>query len=70
MEDVHLASLLNAVLFACAGLLLLGVAFVVIDKLIPLDFWKEIGENRNVALAILLAGLGIAVALIISSAVH
>ncbi|MBC7925921.1 MAG: DUF350 domain-containing protein [Bryobacteraceae bacterium] len=70
MDDIHLGSLLNAILFASTGLLLLGVAFVFIDRLTPYDLWKEICENRNIALAILLAGLSIAVALIISAAVH
>jgi len=70
MDDIHLGALLNAVLFALTGLVLFGAAFIVIDKLIPLNLWKEIGENRNLALATLLAGLSIALALIISSAVH
>ncbi len=70
MEDIHLGALLNAVLFASTGLLLLGLAFVVVTRLIPLDLWKEVGENGNVALAIVVAGLSIAIAMIVSSAVH
>ena len=70
MEDVHLSALINALLFACSGLLLFGTAFLIVQKLSPIDLWKEILENRNVALAVLLAGIAIAMALIISSAVH
>lgn len=70
MDDIHLGSLLNAILFACSGLLLFGAAFQVLQKLSPFDLWKEILENRNVALAVLLAGIAVALGLIISSAVH
>jgi putative membrane protein len=70
MDDIHIGSLLNAILFACSGLLLFGAAFLVMQKLSPFDLWKEILENRNVALAVLLAGIAVAFGLIISSAVH
>ncbi len=70
MDDIHLGSLLNAILFACSGLLLFGAAFLIAQKLSPVDLWKEIRENRNVAAAVLMAGIAIAMALIISSAVH
>jgi uncharacterized membrane protein YjfL (UPF0719 family) len=70
MEDIHLGALVNAVTFACTGLLLFGAAFLIAQKLSPVDMWKEIVENRNTALAVLLAGIAIAMALIISSAVH
>ncbi len=70
MEDIHLGALVNAVLFASAGLVLFGVAFLVTTRLTPLNLWKEVGENRNVAVATLLAGISVALALIISSAVH
>ena len=49
MDDIHIGSLLNAILFACSGLLLFGAAFLVMQKLSPFDLWKEILENRNVA---------------------
>ena len=70
MEDVHLGALLNAVLFACMGLLLFAAAFGIVSRMFPFDIWKEIGENRNIAVATLLAGIAIAIALVISSAVH
>jgi putative membrane protein len=70
MDDIHIGSLLNAILFASSGLLLFGAAFLAVQKLSPFDLWKEILENRNVALAVLLAGIAVAMGLIVSSAVH
>lgn len=70
MDDIHLGALVNAVIFACTGLLLFGAAFAVVQRLSPINLWKELLENRNTAVAVLLAGIAIAMALIISSAVH
>jgi len=48
----------------------LWVSFVVIDKLTPYDLWNEIVEHKNVALAIVVAGMFIAMGQIIAAAIH
>ncbi|MDZ4799365.1 MAG: DUF350 domain-containing protein [Bryobacteraceae bacterium] len=69
MDDIHIGSLFNAILFASTGLLLFAAAFLVVQKVSPIDIWKEIAEG-NVALAVVLAGIAVAIGMIISSAVH
>ena len=49
--DTH--ALANAVIYSVLGILIFALAFVLIDKLTPYHLWKEIVEDKNVALAIL-----------------
>ena len=57
-------------LFALMGVLVFWICFVVIDKLTPYDLWAEIIEKKNVALAIVVGSMCIAIGLIVSAAVH
>jgi len=55
--------------FAGIGLAVFGIAFWIMTKLAPFSVKKEIEEDQNTALAIIMAGVIIGVALIISSAI-
>ena len=61
---------LAALLYALLGIVIFVVAFFVIDKLTPGTLSKELLEDQNTALAILMAGMAIAVAIIIAAAIH
>jgi len=60
----------NAFVFAVFGLCVLGVAFKVFDRVTPGNFWKEIVEEHNTALAIIAGAVVIAMGQIIGSAIH
>lgn len=66
--DAH--ALLNAVVYAALGIIIFAIAFVLIDKLTPYHLWKEIVDDKNVALAILVGALSIGICIIIAAAVH
>lgn len=67
----HLAnSLVSAVAFSGVGIAVFGVAFLIISKLVPFSIRKEIEEDQNTSLGILLGSVFIGLALIISAAVH
>lgn len=66
--DTH--ALLNAVVYAALGIIIFAIAFVLIDKLTPYHLWKEIVDDKNVALAILVGALSIGICIIIAAAVH
>ena len=70
MSDFHPGYILNALVYAVLGILIFSVAFVVIDKMTPYDLWKEICENHNTALAIMVGLMSLGVCIIIASAVH
>ncbi|WP_461095072.1 DUF350 domain-containing protein [Spirosoma gilvum] len=59
-----------SVVYSLLGIIILIVCFVVIEKIAPENLWKKIVDEQNVALAILAAAFMIAVAIIISSAIH
>lgn len=62
--------LVNAVLFAALGVLIFFVAFGIVRMMVPGDLWKEILEQRNVALAVLAGLMCVAVAIIIAATLH
>ena len=60
----------GSILFALIGVMVFWICFVIVDKLTPYDLWKEIIEEKNVALAIVVGAMCIAIGLIVSAAVH
>jgi len=70
MTDFHPGYLLNAILYAVLGILIFVVAFAIIDKMTPYHLWKEIVEDKNVALAVLVGAMSIGMCIIIAAAVH
>jgi putative membrane protein len=70
MTDFHPAYVLNALVFALIGIVIFVATFVIIDKMTPFHLWKEIIDDKNVALAILLGSMSIGLCIIIAAAVH
>ena len=60
----------GSVLYALIGVAVFWVCFVIVDKLTPYDLWAEIIEKKNVALAIVVGAMCIAIGLIVAAAVH
>jgi putative membrane protein len=60
----------GSALFALLGVAVFWLCFVIIDKLTPYNLWQEIVEKKNVALAIVVGSMCIAIGLIVSAAVH
>lgn len=63
-----LANLGLSLLFGLLGIIIMAIGYVVFDKLIPADFNKEL-ENKNTAVAIVIAGMLIGVAIIVSKVI-
>ena len=73
MTEVYSSMLHNAfaaVLFAVIGVVLFILAFMLFDRLTPGSLWKEIIEDQNTALGVLMGAVAIALAIIIAAAVH
>jgi len=60
----------GSILFALIGVFVFWIAFVIIDKLTPYNLWDEIVEKKNVALAIVVGAMCIAIGLIVAAAIH
>jgi putative membrane protein len=62
--------LLNAVVFATLGIAVFAVAAAILLKLTPLKLWRELVEERNVAVAIFAGAAAIGICLIVAAAMH
>jgi uncharacterized membrane protein YjfL (UPF0719 family) len=62
--------LLNALIFTALGIVFFAVAFSLLMKLWPVDLWKEIARERNVAAGILAGALALGIAWIVAAAMH
>jgi putative membrane protein len=68
--NVNLSALGNALIYSVLGILIFILAFVIIDKVTPFHLWKEIVQDKNVALAVLIGAMSIGICIIIAAAVH
>ena len=66
----QLNNVVNAIVYAAIGIVIFAGAFLVIDKVTPYNLWKEIVQEHNTALAILLGAMSLGICIIIASAVH
>jgi putative membrane protein len=60
----------GTVLYAAIGVAVLWIAFMLIDKLTPYHLWNELVKEKNVALAIVVGAMFIALGMIIAAAIH
>jgi len=65
-----LQGLLATVLFTVVGLIFFGITFFLITRLTPFSVQKEIEEDQNVALGIVIGAMIIGVAMIVSASLH
>jgi putative membrane protein len=70
MSMVPLANVVSALVFTFLGIFVFVIAFVVMDKVTPYHLWKEIVQEHNMALAILVGAMSIGICIIIASAIH
>jgi uncharacterized membrane protein YjfL (UPF0719 family) len=61
--------ILAVVVYSILGIIILAVALVVVDRMTPGTLWKELIEEHNTALAILMGSVVIAFGIVISAAI-
>jgi putative membrane protein len=62
--------LVTTAIFTAFGLLIFGIAYVIILKATPFSIRKEIEEDQNVALAVVIGAVIIGISLIIAAAIQ
>jgi len=67
---INLNYVVNALVFAFMGVVIFWVSFILLDKLTPFNLWKEILEEHNTALAIVIGAMSLGICIIIASAIH
>lgn len=64
------AILLNSIIYALLGIVIFVVGFIIVDKITPYDLWKQLVEEKNTALAIVVGAAALGICIIIAAAIH
>jgi len=67
---INLSSVFNSLLYSVLGIVVFWVSFIIVDKITPYDLWREIVEERNTALAIIVAATALGISIIVAAAIH
>jgi putative membrane protein len=70
MDIISLKPILNSILFSLLGIVILLIAYFIIEKLTPENTWKEVTQKNNIAVAIVFGAFIIGISMIISAAIH
>jgi uncharacterized membrane protein YjfL (UPF0719 family) len=70
MMNFHVEQLVASAVYAAMGLAVFAIAWKVAEKLLPFNLTKELTEDDNVAVGIVMAAVILGLALIIASAIH
>ena len=70
LEFLKPTVIVGSVLYALIGVLIFWISFILVDKLTPYRLWDEIIEKKNLALAVVVGSMCIAIGLIVAAAVH
>lgn len=68
MEDL-MNNMGAAAIYAALGIILFVLAFGIINRLTPGTLWKELIEEHNTALAIVVGAMAIGISIIIAAAI-
>lgn len=67
---MDLTILLNSVIYAILGVVIFVSGFIIMDKITPYDLWKQLIEEKNLALAVVVGAAALGVCIIIAAAIH
>ena len=62
--------IVGSIMYALIGVAIFWICFVIVDKLTPYQLWQQIVGEKNVALAIVVGSIAIAIGLIVAAAIH
>jgi putative membrane protein len=68
MDFIDFKVLANAAIFSVVGIIIFIIAAFIFEWITPFKMWKEIVENKNVAVAITVGSAFLGLAIIVASA--
>ena len=68
-DGVLLAEVVATIVYGLLGMGLFVVGYLLVEWLTPFSIRKELEQDQNVAVGVLLAGLAIALAIIVAAAI-
>lgn len=67
--QLHGNQVISALVFSAIGMAAFGLFFLILPRLLPFSLKKEIEEDQNIALGIVIASIVIGMAIIIGQAI-
>jgi putative membrane protein len=67
---LQIKPVIDSIIFSLIGIVVLTISFIIIEKITPQNIYKKVVEENNTAIAIIFAAFIIAIAIIISAAIH
>jgi hypothetical protein len=67
VNDLSLLPILSTLVYGLIGVVLCVVSYFIFDRLIGLDLKRELVEDQNTALGIMLAGVFIGIAVVVAA---
>ena len=68
--DELLPVITTTVIFVAIGLIVFAIAFLIVVMVAPFSVKKEIEDDQNISLAVIIGSIIIGIAMIISAAIH
>jgi uncharacterized membrane protein YjfL (UPF0719 family) len=69
-DNIQLAEVVATIVYTGLGLFLFIMSYIVVDWLSPIDLHEEMAEKGNVAVAVVIGSLMIALAILIASIIQ
>lgn len=63
-------NLLTTLVFTAVGLVFFALSFWIISRVVPFSLRKEIEEDQNSALAIIIGSVIVGISIIVAAAIH
>ena len=70
MWESFVRPLLATVIYSLLGILIFGFGFFLMNRLAPFSLKKEIEDDQNTALAIVMGSVILGLAIVIAAAIH
>ena len=67
---MNIQAIATSILYAFIGVFVFCITFIVVDKITPYNLWKELVENKNVALGIVVGLSALGICIIVAAAIH
>ena len=69
LDGILLSEVIATIFYTILGLVLLGISWKIIEWVSPFSLRKEIEDDQNIAIAVLIGSLFLSIAILISSVI-
>ncbi len=70
MSTLNLSSIVGSIVYSAIGIVIFVVAFKIMERVLPFNVDKELSEDHNTAVGVLIGSVMIGLAIIIAAAIH